>query len=151
LGGLGGATWKAVAAVLPGIALTLVLLPRLSRALNAIALGEAEAGHLGVRVERVKIELVVLAALAVGSSVAVAGMIGFVGLVVPHVLRLMTGPDHRLLLPGAALLGATLVVLADLCARTIAAPAELPIGIITSAVGAPVFLWLLLRDRANYA
>jgi iron complex transport system permease protein len=90
---------------------------------------------------------IVVVAAATGSAVAVSGGIGFVGIVVPHLLRLMIGPDHRYLLPASALLGATLLLLADAVSRTIVAPAELPIGIITAAVGAPFFLWVLLRRR----
>ncbi|NDJ34085.1 MAG: iron ABC transporter permease, partial [Chloroflexi bacterium] len=104
-------------------------------------------GHLGVPVEQVKTLVVLLVALAVGAGVAAAGIIGFVGLVVPHLVRLALGPDHRLLLPGSALLGASLLVGADLLARTIAVPAEVPIGIVTALVGGPFFLWLLMRSR----
>ncbi|MBX3015569.1 MAG: iron ABC transporter permease [Caldilineaceae bacterium] len=150
LGSVSGATWRSVWAVMPFIALTLLLLPRLARPLNALALGEAEANHLGFAVERTKRLIVVLVALTVGASVALTGIIGFVGLLVPHLLRLLVGPDHRVLLPGSALLGATLLLLADLVARTIVAPAELPIGIVTAMIGAPTFLWLLLRDRRRF-
>jgi iron complex transport system permease protein len=110
-------------------------------------LGEAEAGHLGVATQRVKRTIVLLAALAVGASVAVAGIIGFVGLVVPHLVRLLVGPDHRVVFPGSALLGAALLAYADLAARTLVVPAELPLGIVTAGLGAPFFLWLLLRAR----
>jgi iron complex transport system permease protein len=102
-------------------------------------------------VQRVKAIAVLLVAIAVGASVAAAGMIGFVGIVVPHVLRLMAGADHRMLLPASSLLGAALLVAADTMARTIAAPAELPIGILTAAIGAPFFLWLLLRRQGGIA
>ena len=122
----------------------LAAVPLLGRGLNALVLGEAEAFHLGVPVERLKRACIVLVAVAVGASVAAAGVIGFVGLVVPHALRLLIGPGHRLLLPAAALLGGAFLVLADVVARLVAAPAELPIGIVTALVGAPVFLWLLL-------
>jgi len=149
LGSLGGATWRSVGAVAPLIVPVLLLAPRLAQPLNLLLLGEAEARHLGVNVESTKRVVVALSALAVGASVAVAGIIGFIGLVVPHLLRLALGPDHRLLLPGAALLGAALLLGADLLARTIVAPAELPIGIVTALAGAPVFVWLLLRDRAR--
>ncbi len=149
LGSLGGATWRAVAAAAPCVLLALVLAPRLAQPLNLLLLGEAEARHLGVNVERLKRTVVTLVALAVGAAVAVAGIIGFIGLVVPHLLRLALGPDHRGLLPGAALLGAALLLAADLVARTMVAPAELPIGIVTALLGAPFFLWLLLRDRAQ--
>lgn len=147
LGSLGGASWGSVIRVAPFILLPLLVFPRLAKALNALLLGEAEAAHLGVRVQLVKRLTVILAALAVGAAVSVTGLIGFVGLVVPHLLRLMVGPDHRKLLLGSALLGASLLLLADLVARTIAAPAELPIGVLTALAGAPFFLWLLLRDR----
>ena len=149
-GGLGGATWASLAVVAPLCALAAFGLVRLARPLNALLLGESEAGHLGVHVEQVKRRAIAFAALAVGAAVSVSGVIGFVGLVVPHLLRLVIGPDHRALLPGAAILGALLVVVADLIARTLVAPAELPIGIVTAAVGAPCFLWLLVRTRAAW-
>ncbi|WP_134500952.1 FecCD family ABC transporter permease [Microvirga pakistanensis] len=151
LGSLSGATWTKVAAATPLILPVLLLTPFLARGLNALALGEAEAFHLGVPVQRVKAVAIMLVAVAVGASVACAGMIGFVGIVVPHVLRLTAGPDHRMLLPGSALLGAALLVSADTVARTVAAPAELPIGILTAAFGAPFFLWLLLRRQGGIA
>ena len=144
LGSLGGATWSKVAASAPLILPVLAAVPLLGRGLNALVLGEAEAFLLGVPVERLKRACIVLVAVAVGASVAAAGVIGFVGLVVPHALRLLIGPGHRLLLPAAALLGGAFLVLADVVARLVAAPAELPIGIVTALVGAPVFLWLLL-------
>ena len=117
--------------------------------MNALLLGETEAGHLGVNVERTKQTIIVLTALGVGASVSAAGVIGFVGLVVPHLLRLVIGPDHRNLLPCSALLGASLLLGADLVSRTLVAPAELPIGIVTAMLGAPFFLWLLLRNRGG--
>jgi len=138
-----------VGAVLPFLLIALVATPYLARALNAMLLGEAEARHLGVNTQRVKRLVIVLAALAVGAAVAVSGVIGFIGLVVPHLLRLAAGPDHRLLLPGSALLGGALLVLADLLARTVVAPAELPLGILTALVGGPFFLWLLLQRRSR--
>jgi iron complex transport system permease protein len=151
LGSLSGATWTKVMAVAPFILPTLLTMSFLARGLNALSLGEAEAFHLGVPVQRVKAIAVLLVAIAVGASVAAAGMIGFVGIVVPHVLRLMAGADHRMLLPASSLLGAALLVAADTMARTIAAPAELPIGILTAAIGAPFFLWLLLRRQGGIA
>lgn len=149
LGSLGGATWPVVGAVLPFLLIALIATPYLARALNAMLLGEAEARHLGVNTQRVKRLVIVLAAMAVGAAVAVSGIIGFIGLVVPHLLRLAAGPDHRLLLPGSALLGGALLVLADLLARTVVAPAELPLGILTALVGGPFFLWLLLQRRSR--
>jgi iron complex transport system permease protein len=149
LGSLSGATWTKVAAAAPLILPTLLATPFLARGLNALALGEAEAFHLGVPVQRVKAIAILLVAVSVGASVACAGMIGFVGIVVPHVLRLIAGADHRMLLPASSLLGASLLVAADTVARTAAAPAELPIGILTAAIGAPFFLWLLLRRKGG--
>ena len=147
MGSLGGATWPAVAAAAPFTGLATLAVLRYARPLNALLLGEAEAGHLGCNVERLKRSVVLLVALSVGAAVAVAGIIGFVGLVVPHLLRLTLGPDHRFLLPGAALLGASLLLGADLIARTLVAPAELPIGIVTAIIGGPFFMYLLQRGR----
>lgn len=147
MGSLAGASWLKLAAAAPLILPVLVLAPRLGRALNALALGEAAAAHMGVDVERMKTLAVLAVAAAAGAAVAVAGGIGFVGIVVPHLLRLASGPDHRALLVNAALLGAALLVGADLLARLVVAPAELPIGIVTALIGAPVFLWILLRRR----
>ena len=147
LGSLAGASWPKIAAALPLILPVLLLAPLLARGLNALALGEAQARHLGVDVEWLKRLAILGVAAAAGAAVAVAGGIGFVGIVVPHLLRLFSGPDHRHLLPQAALLGGTLLVAADMIARSLVAPAELPIGIITACLGAPVFLWILLRRR----
>lgn len=145
LGSVGGATWSKIAVIAPMLALVLASLPLLGRSLNALVLGEAEAFHLGVPVERVKRLAICAVAVATGAAVSVAGLIVFVGLVVPHVIRITIGPDHRLLLPAACLLGGTLLVAADMIARVVVAPAELPIGIVTALIGAPYFLWLLLR------
>lgn len=147
LGSLGGAVWSSVWVVLPFLLAAIFYLPRLSKGLNTILLGEAEARHLGVRVERLKKIIIVFVGLAVGAAVSVSGMIGFVGLVVPHILRLWIGPDHRFLMPGSAILGGFLLLGSDLVARTMVSPAELPIGVITASIGAPFFLWLLLRNR----
>lgn len=147
LGSLGGATWDLLLFTAPLILLPGLLTVRLARALNALLLGEAEAQHLGINTNRVKRMVVVLTALAVGGATAVSGLIGFIGLVVPHLVRLMLGPDHRLLLPASALLGATLLVVADLLARIVIQPAEVPIGILTALAGAPFFLALLLRQQ----
>lgn len=147
LGSLGGASWTKIAAAGPVMGLALVGAPFLARGLNGLALGEAAAHHIGLSVQRVKSIAILTVALATGAAVAVAGGIGFIGIVVPHLLRLATGPDHRYLLVNAGLLGASLLLLADLIARSIIAPAELPIGIVTAVLGAPVFLWILLRRR----
>ena len=147
LGGLSGNGWQEV--VIVGMALVplAVLLPGLHTRLNALLLGEREARHLGVHVQRLTALCVGLSALAVGAAVSVSGNIQFVGLVVPNLMRLWLGPDHRLLVPGSACCGAGLMIAADLIARTATAPAELPVGIVTAAVGAPFFLWLLVRHR----
>jgi iron complex transport system permease protein len=147
LGSLGGATWRILAVTGPLLLATVLGLARVGRSLNALLLGEREAMHLGVPVERTQRTVVLLTALGVGASVAVAGVIGFVGLVVPHVVRTLLGPDHRRLLPGSMLVGASLLLLADATARTIVAPAELPVGVVTAAIGAPLFLFQLASGR----
>jgi iron complex transport system permease protein len=147
LGALSGASWTKLTVSGPVMALVLIAAPALGRGLNAIVMGEAVAFHLGVPVQRLKRLAIFLVAAATGAAVAVSGVIGFVGIVVPHLLRLAMGADHRPLLPACALLGAILLLLADMLARTLVAPAELPIGIITAAIGAPFFLWMLLRNR----
>ncbi|KQS84734.1 MULTISPECIES: FecCD family ABC transporter permease [unclassified Rhizobium] len=149
LGSLAGANWTKILSAGPIIAAALAVVPFLARGLNALTLGEATAFHMGVPVQRLKNIAIVSVAALTGASVAVSGGIGFVGIVVPHVLRLMIGPDHRYLLPASALLGGTLLIFADMIARTIVPPAELPIGIITAFVGAPFFLWILLRGRSH--
>jgi iron complex transport system permease protein len=148
LGSLNGASYARLWPLLLVSAGVAIWLPRRARALNALLLGESEAAHLGIDVEWLKRELVLCTALGVGAAVAAAGMIGFVGLVVPHLVRLLAGPDHRVLLPASMLAGASLLLFADLVARLALAPAELPIGIVTAFIGAPFFLYLLLRGRA---
>ncbi len=147
MGSFGSARWSAVgpAALLMVVAATPLFFA--ARGLDLLQLGEAEAFHLGIDVKRLKRRAILCSAAAVGAGVALAGMIGFVGLVVPHLVRLLIGAAHRYVLPGAVLLGATLTVLADLVARTLVVPAELPVGLVTSALGAPFFLWLIARAR----
>jgi len=147
LGSLGGASWTTVIGVTPFILIPVILLPRLAPAINLLALGEREAMHSGVKVDRLKVQLVILATMAVAAGVAVAGIIGFIGLIVPHIVRQFTGPDYRILIPGAALSGAVLLTIADLLCRTIIAPAELPVGIITAVIGAPFFIWLIVKEK----
>ena len=147
LGSLAGATWTKVAIAGPLILLATGVAMRLGGGLNALAFGEATAAHMGVPVQRVKHTAILTVAAATGAAVAMSGGIGFVGIVVPHLLRLATGPDHEPLLVNAALLGATLLLTADIISRVIIAPAELPIGLITAILGAPVFFWILLRRR----
>lgn len=150
MGGLDGASNnRVIIAVIVGT-IVLGLLPRYSTALNALLLGESEARHLGLDVQSIKIKLIALVALGVGASVALAGTISFVGLVIPHIMRLLIGPDHRLLLPLSAIGGAILLLLSDLVARTIIAPVELPVGLITALLGAPFFI-SLLRRRHEFA
>ena len=147
MGNLSAANWAKVWIMALVSLLLLVSFPRDSRALNALLLGESEARHLGIDVQRVKRRLIVLTALGVGVSVALAGMVGFVGLVIPHVIRLLIGPDHRWLIPGSAMAGAILLVVADSLARVVVLPAELPTGILTALLGAPFFIALLLQQR----
>jgi len=149
LGSMEAADWTntvITAAVTVG---AIVGLLRLAVPLNCLLLGEEEAGFLGMNVRSIRRQAILLVALVVGVGVAFAGIIGFVGLVVPHLIRLIVGPDHRLLLPASALLGALLLVLADLLARVVIAPAELPIGILTALLGGPFFIWLLLRQQGT--
>lgn len=147
LGSLGGANWSNTAIVAFTSIISMFFLSRHYKAFNALALGETEATHLGVPIERLKIEVIIFTSLAVGCSVAFCGMIGFIGLVAPHVLRLFGGASHKYLLPASALGGAVLLCWGDMLARTIAMPTEIPVGIITAITGAPLFLYLLVRKK----
>lgn len=150
MGGLGSHSWNQLAVVTP-LVLAGVGVAYLFRGdLNALLLGEESAGYLGVDVERRKLLLLALGSLLTAAAVSVSGLVGFVGLVVPHVARLAFGPDHRLLIPAAALAGACFLVLADLAARVVLAPTEIPVGIITALTGAPFFIYLLRRNRSEY-
>lgn len=145
LGSLAFASWERVASVVPLLLVAGAVLLLSARALDVLQLGELAALQLGVRVELLKLAVVVAATLATAAAVSVAGVIGFVGLIVPHAVRLAFGPDHRRLLPLAAVWGALFLVIADLVARTVIAPAEVPVGVVTALVGAPFFLALLRR------
>lgn len=149
MGSFAGANWQSI--TLCGITLLglYFYFTRRAMALNALLLGESEARHLGIPIQHLKRALIVLSAVGVGVTVSAAGMIGFVGLVVPHLGRMLVGPDHRNLLPVSALLGALLLTIADMFARVAAAPAELPIGIVTALVGAPFFLYLLFQQKGK--
>ena len=147
MGNLSTANWTRVSIVAVVAVFVLVLFPRESKSLNALLLGESEARHLGIDVQRVKKKLILLTTLGIGTAVAVAGMIGFVGLIVPHMVRLLIGPDHRWLLPVSALAGGILLLIADTLARVIIAPVELPTGILTAILGAPFFIMLLIQQR----
>ncbi len=151
LGSLMGATWQSALTV-TGVAVagSLYIL-RQGRALNAFLLGESEAFQLGVSVQTVKRILIFISAAMVGITVAGCGIIGFIGLVVPHMVRLTLGPDHRWLLPGSCVLGAATLLLADFGARTLVAPAELQIGILTALIGGPFFLFLLMAQKRRFA
>ena len=145
LGSLSSRRWDHVRMVLPYVAIGIVVIWVYARDLNVLLLGEETAQHTGVEVERVKRIVLTAAALLAAAAVSVSGIVGFVGLVIPHLLRLLIGPDHRRLIPMSALAGAALVVLADILARTLIAPSEIPIGIITSSLGCPFFLFLISR------
>lgn len=147
LGSVAGRGWAHVHIILPYVALAGAAIYLFGRDLNVLLLGDETAHYLGLDVERVKLLLLTFSSLLAAAAVAVSGVIGFVGLIVPHVMRIMTGPDHRVLLPAAAVAGGMLLALADLAARTAAAPTEIPVGIITSVLGAPFFLYLLHRRR----
>ncbi len=149
-GGIAVDSWNQVGIVAVVVFLGLAAALGLASTLNALALGEEGAAYLGVQVERQKALLIAVAALLTGASVAIAGLVGFVGLVVPHILRLLLGPGHRLLLPTAALGGALFLVIADLLARVLIAPAQLPLGVLTALAGGPFFLYLLRRSGQDY-
>ncbi|WP_077651307.1 FecCD family ABC transporter permease [Salinivibrio kushneri] len=147
MGSLTGASWGQIG--LTGVAAVALTVFAYCRAhqLNALLLGENEAAYLGIDIHRLKRLLIIATAAGMGISVSAAGLIGFIGLVVPHIGRLLAGPDHRMLIPLSAVLGALLLTLADIIARVIVAPAELPVGIITALMGAPFFIWLLIQQR----
>jgi iron complex transport system permease protein len=149
LGGLSGATWSQIWLVLPYIAVSAIALLAHRRLLDVLRVGETEAASLGVDVARVRLLVVVAATLGVSAAVAVSGLIGFVGIIVPHAIRLTAGPSYRVLMPVSMIGGAAFLVLADVAARTVQSPAEVPIGVITALVGAPFFLFVLRSRRAN--
>jgi iron complex transport system permease protein len=145
MGSLASADWPAVVVLAIYMAPAIVVLLLMARPLNLLAMGEETALYLGTRVERVKLAAYVIASLLVAAAVAVSGVIGFVGLVIPHGIRLVWGSDHQLLLPASLLAGGGFLLLADTVARTAAAPAELPVGVITALIGVPLFVALLVR------
>ncbi len=149
MGGLSGASWAYVAMIAPMFAVGIVVPLLLTRQLNLMLLGDERAAQLGLEVERFKLVVLAAGSLLVAAAVSVSGLIGFVGLMVPHMVRLVLGPDHRLLLPASLLGGATVLVLADLIARTVLAPVEIPVGIVTAILGGPFFIWLLVRRGAT--
>lgn len=143
MGGVTTATWTKVYITLPIVAAGFLYMYLMSRRMNLLLMGEERARELGVDSQRTRRNLMVVAALTTAAAVAFTGLVGFVGLMVPHIMRLVVGPDHRRLLPATALFGALLLLLADTVARTVLSPAEIPVGIITAAVGGPFFLYLL--------
>ncbi len=151
MGSLAGATWDNLLLAYASLLVLGIVFWRLAKPLNALLLGEAEARHIGIDVQKLKRKLILFTAAGVGVTVALAGMIGFIGLVVPHMARQFTGPSHERLLPISLLLGALLLLLSDMVARTIVAPLEIPVGIITAAIGAPFFIVLLLKQRGRLA
>lgn len=149
MGGLSAASWGYVAMIAPMFVLGIIVPLLSTRELNLMLLGDERAGHLGLPVERFKVLMLATASLLTAAAVAVAGLIGFVGLMTPHMVRLVIGPDHRRLLPASLLAGATVLVLADLIARVVLRPIEIPVGIVTAVLGGPFFVWLLVRERGG--
>ncbi|GHD96583.1 iron ABC transporter [Pseudocitrobacter faecalis] len=150
MGSLGQAQWSTLLTVASLMVPTVFIIWRLAAALNLLQLGEEEAHYLGVDVHSVQRLLLVCSALLVAAAVAVSGVIGFIGLVVPHLIRMWLGADHRAVIPGSVLAGALLLLIADTFARTLVAPAEMPVGLLTSILGAPWFLWLIFRRGGQH-
>lgn len=150
MGSLGQAQWSTLLTVTSLMVPAVILIWRLAAALNLLQLGEEEAHYLGVDVQSVQKLLLVCSALLVAAAVAVSGVIGFIGLVVPHLIRMWLGADHRAVIPGSVLAGAFLLLVADTLARTVVAPAEMPVGLLTSILGAPWFLWLIFRRGGQH-
>ena len=151
MGSVSVSGWNKIIVVAPLVIGGIIAARFLAFRLNAFALGEEGAAYLGIDVERDKLLVLALGSLLTAAAVSISGLVGFVGLVVPHAVRLVLGPDHRLLLPAAALFGGAFLVLADLLARTMLAPREIPLGILTAFIGAPFFIYLLRRTRREYA
>lgn len=150
MGSLGQAQWSTLLAVTSLMLPTVLIIWRLAATLNLLQLGEEEAHYLGVDVRTVQRILLVCSALLVAAAVAISGVIGFIGLVVPHVIRMWLSADHRAVIPGSVLAGAFLLLVADTLARTLVAPAEMPVGLLTSMLGAPWFLWLIFRRGGQH-
>lgn len=149
LGSFSGTGWEQVIASLPFITIGILLILIFAKDLNAMLLGEEGAHNLGINVEQTKKLLLIFSALTVAAAVSVSGTIGFVGLIIPHMVRLVVGPDHRILLTTSVLVGATFMVFTDTVARTILAPVEIPVGIITAFLGGPFFVYLLRRKNID--
>ncbi len=151
MGHISVSNWTQIAIIAPLVICGIILARFFALHLNAFSLGEEEAAYLGIEVERDKIFILAIGSLLTAAAVSISGLVGFVGLVIPHAVRLTLGPDHRVLLPVSALAGAAFLVIADLLARTLMAPVEIPVGVITALIGAPFFLYLLRRSRREYA
>ena len=151
LGHISVSGWEQLAVIAPLVVGGAIGAYFLTSHLNALSLGEEGAAYVGVNVEKTKIAILALGSMLTAAAVSISGLVGFVGLVVPHAMRLILGPDHRYLLPAAALGGGAFVIIADLIARTVIAPSEIPVGVITAIIGAPFFLYLLRRTRKEYA
>ncbi|CAI2336059.1 FecCD family ABC transporter permease [Vibrio parahaemolyticus] len=149
MGSLAGANWAGIGLASVTLVVLLFWFHKKAMSLNALLLGESGARHLGVPVQKLKRQLILLSAVGVGVTVSICGAIGFIGLVIPHLGRMLAGPDHRTLLPISALLGALLLTCADMIARVLLAPAELPVGIVTALIGAPFFIYLLFQQRGK--
>jgi len=149
LGGLSGADWSQIQLIVPYVLIASLALLAHRRLLDVLRVGEAEAGSLGINVARLRLIVVVAATLGAAAAVSVSGLIGFVGIIVPHTVRLLAGPSYRVVLPVSMIGGAAFLVLTDIAARTVQAPAEVPIGVLTAAVGAPFFLFVLRSRRAR--
>lgn len=149
MGSLAGANWSGIALAAVTLVLLMFWFQKKAMSLNALLLGESEAKHLGVPVQKLKRQLILLSAVGVGITVSISGAIGFIGLVIPHLGRMLAGPDHRTLLPISALMGALLLTAADMFARKVVAPAELPVGIVTALIGAPFFIYLLFQQKGK--
>ncbi|WP_050906854.1 FecCD family ABC transporter permease [Vibrio campbellii] len=149
MGSLAGANWSGIALAAVTLILLMFWFQKKAMSLNALLLGESEAKHLGVPVQKLKRQLILLSAVGVGITVSISGAIGFIGLVIPHLGRMLAGPDHRTLLPISALMGALLLTAADMFARVVVAPAELPVGIVTALIGAPFFIYLLFQQKGK--
>lgn len=150
MGNLGGNNWSLTLPVLALICISLIGLSRLAKPLNLYLLGEAQAQHLGIAVSQLKKQVFLFTAIAIGAAVSISGMIGFVGFVVPHLVRILIGPDHKYLFPTSMLLGASFLTITDIIARVAIIPAELPIGLVTSALGGPFFLFVLYKQTSRF-
>ncbi len=149
MGSLAGADQNGLIMIFATLFILFILFYRDADKLNVLLLGEPEAKHMGIEVQNLKRKLILLTAAGVGISVSMAGMIGFIGLIVPHLGRMMSGPNHRSLLPLSLIIGALLLLIADMIARTIVAPLDMPVGIITALIGSPFFIWLLIKQKAR--